>query len=276
MEERSDFMSEKDVIQNSQKPLTKKSLVDDLKKLGLQKGDIVIAHASMSKLGWIVGRETTVIDALLEVIGEDGTLIMPSQTGENSDPTYWQNPPVPKDWIEIIKENMPPFDPKRTPTREMGKVVNALLSHPLSQRSNHPQVSFCGIGKEAKYILANHSLNIGLGKNSPLQKLYDKNAKILLLGVGYGNCTSLHLSETKLDNVNIKKQGARISLNNISQWVEFDEVSYDDEDFEILGKDYEKEYSPRKHLIGNYECRLIQMVELCDFALDWFKNNRKQ
>lgn len=275
MQERSDFMNEKDVILNSQKPMTKKSLVDDLKQLGIQKGDIVIAHASMSKLGWIVGRETTVIDALLEVIGEDGTLIMPSQSGENSHPTYWQNPPVPEDWIEIIKENMPPFDKKRTPTRAMGKVVNALLAHPLCLRSNHPQVSFCGVGKLAKQVLDHHELKHGLSTGSPLQKLYDLNAKILLLGVGYENCTSLHLSESKLDNTPTYIQGSRMMIDGISQWVEFEEFCYDDQDFRQLGQDFEKEHPVSINTVGISTSRLIDMKTLCDFALFWFKANRK-
>lgn len=268
-------MSEKEAVLQTKTPITKNSLVNDLQALGLKQDDVIIAHVSMSKLGWMVGREVTILDAILEVLGDEGTLIMPSQTGDNSDPIYWQNPPVPSEWIDIIKENMPPFDPQRTPTRAMGKVVDQLLMHPSSIRSNHPQVSFCGIGKEAKEILDQHQLSYGLGNGSPLQKLYDRNAKILLLGVGYGNCTSLHLSETKLENVSTYKTGARMLLDGKSQWIEFEELSYDDEDFETLGLDYEKTHHVNKQMIGNYECRFIDLVDLCDFALNWFKENRK-
>ena len=267
-------MSEQNAILNSKAPITRESLRADLINLGLKENDIIIAHASMSKLGWVVGREVTIIDALLDVLGQNGTLIMPSQSGENSDPIYWQNPPVPKEWIETIKEHMPVFDPKRTPTRSMGKVVDNLLMHPDCIRSNHPQVSFCGVGKEAKKILSNHELTPGLGKGSPLQKLYDANAKILLLGVGYGNATALHLPESELENVKKHKTGAKILVDTIPTWVEFEEVSYDDEDFVLLGEAFEKEHDDQKYQIGNYECRLINMVELCDFASTWFKNNR--
>ncbi len=267
-------MSEQDTILNSQKPITRESLRNDLLNLGLKENDIIIAHASMSKLGWVVGREVTITDALLDVLGQNGTLIMPSQSGENSDPIYWQNPPVPKEWIETIKEHMPAFDPKRTPTRSMGKVVDNLLMHPACIRSNHPQVSFCGVGKYAKELLSHHELTPGLGSGSPLQKLYDMNAKILLLGVGYGNATALHLPESKLENVKKHKTGAKILVNTIPTWVEFEEISYNDEDFELLGEAFEKEHDVQKYQIGNYECRLINMVELCDFASCWFKNNR--
>ena len=70
------------------------------------------------------------------------------------------------------------------------------------------------------------------------------------------------------------KTGAKILVANIPTWVEFEEISYDDEDFELLGEAFEKEHYVQKYQIGNYECRLINMVELCDFASSWFKNNR--
>ena len=267
-------MSEKDAILNSEKPITRQSLKNDLMTLGLKQGDLILAHASMSKLGWIVGREVTIVDAILDVLGNEGTLIMPSQSGENSDPTYWQNPPVPTEWIEIIKEHAPAFDPKRTPTRTMGRVVDNLLMHPDCVRSNHPQVSFCGVGKDAKTILSNHQLTPGLGTGSPLQKLYEANAKILLLGVGYGNATALHLPESQLEGVKTHKQGAKILVDNIPTWVEFEEVCYDDEDFELLGEAFEKEHEVQKYKIGNYVCRLIDLKQLCDFATIWFKQHR--
>ena len=262
-------MSEKEVVLNTQIPITKESLVHDLKELGLKRGDLIIAHASMSKLGWIIGREVTIIDALLEALTDEGTLIMPSQTGDNSDPTYWQKPPVPSVWIDIIKEHMPVYDPLRTPTRSMGKVVDQLLLHPGSLRSYHPQVSFCGIGKHALEILSNHQLSPGLGKGSPLQKLYDLNAKILLLGVTYSNCTSLHLPQTLSNHITYHTNGSKMLVDGQPQWVEYQEVDYDDEYFEELGNDFEKEYSVNKYRIGNYECRLIDMKTLCDYALYW-------
>jgi len=267
-------MSELTSIEKISRPNTTASLIRDLKALGLQKGDVVIAHASLSALGWIAGREMAVIDALLAVLEPEGTLIMPSQSGENSDPQYWENPPVPESWWEEIRANMPPFDPDRTPTRAMGKIVDALLSYPGRIRSNHPQVSFCGVGPLASEILADHVLSPGLGKGSPLQKLYDHQAKILLLGVGYGNCTSLHLPESQLDNVSWYQSGASVSIDGKAQWISFEEIEYDDDDFEALGNDYEKIHQVCQGYVGAALCRYIDMQELCDFGLNWLKQHR--
>lgn len=73
--------------------------------------------------------------------------------------------------------------------------------------ADHPQVSFAGWGPMAESILKDHSLSRGLGSGSPLQKLYDLDAKVLLLGIGYERCTCLHLSESKLAGVPRYMQG---------------------------------------------------------------------
>lgn len=268
-------MTEKDSIALVTMPNTKTSLVADLRSLGIKEGDIVLAHAAMSKLGWIVGGETTVLDALVKVLGKTGTLIMPSQSGGNSAPELWQNPPVPEEWVPIIKENMPPFDSKRTPCRAMGKVVDALLCYPGALRSNHPQVSFCGYGKYANEILANHQLSPGLGEGSPLQKLYEKKAKILLLGVGYDHCTALHLSESHQKNLVWENTGASVLVGEQAKWIAYREIAYDDSDFEKLGTDYEAVYDTITGKVGAALCRYIDMQNLCDFADVWFTENRK-
>lgn len=268
-------MNEKEIIVTSKKAYSKQDIIADLQSLSLQQGDIVLVHSSLSKIGWVIGRENTIVEALQEVVGKEGTIIMPCFSGENSDPTRWQNPPVPKDWIEKIKEHMPPFDPNITPTREMGRIANAFWHYPGVLRSMHPQVSFCGYGKLAHQILDEHPLTPSLGSKSPLAKLYQYRAKVLLLGVGYSNCTCLHLSEANSLAVNKIKTGAKMYQDGKSKWVEFEEVDYDDSDFELLGLAYEKKYPVVTKDIGQAKSKIIDLVSICDFANTWFKENRK-
>ena len=171
-------MSEASVIQKSIRPQTKDTLKEDFQKIGIQKGDIVLVHSSMSQIGWIAGREIAVIEALIETVGEEGTIVMPSFSGENSQPELWQNPPVPADWISVIKDYMPPFECDKTPTREMGKIAEAFWHYPQVLRSYHPEVSFSARGKMANMIVEKHPLSPGFGKDSPLQRLYDLNAHV--------------------------------------------------------------------------------------------------
>ena len=86
--------NEQKVIAQTKKPSTVSSLVSDLKKLGITHGDDVIVHVSMSKIGWVCGGTQTVIEALLSAVGSGGTIIMPAQTTDNSDPAEWLQPSI--------------------------------------------------------------------------------------------------------------------------------------------------------------------------------------
>lgn len=72
---------------------TKQSLISDFKKLGIVEGETLLLHSSLSRLGWVNGGAETVISALLEVLGDEGTLVVPTYTGDNTDPAEWRSPP---------------------------------------------------------------------------------------------------------------------------------------------------------------------------------------
>ena len=48
-------MSEKNIIDKTKIPITKKSLLEDLEGLGIEKGDTLLVHSSLSSLGWVCG-----------------------------------------------------------------------------------------------------------------------------------------------------------------------------------------------------------------------------
>ena len=108
-------MSERQVIQKTRMPLTKAKLIEEFKLLGIKPTDSIIVHTSLSKFGFIIGGALTVIQALQDVVTE-GTIIMPTQSGDNSNPEEWKNPPVSTSWIPLIKEHSPAYDPAVTPT----------------------------------------------------------------------------------------------------------------------------------------------------------------
>ncbi|MFA0814467.1 MAG: aminoglycoside N(3)-acetyltransferase [Anaerofustis sp.] len=268
-------MSESQVIHHSALPLTTASIAADLRTLGIRNGDILLVHSSLSSLGWVCGSAIAVIDALLESVGADGTLCMPAHSGENSEPSKWENPPVPPEWCETIRANMPAYRAAVTPTRGMGKIAELFRSYPGTLRSDHPQVSFTANGKQAEQITKTHPLNPQFGIDSPLGELYRLGGKILLLGVGYGNCTSFHLSETLWSEMPKMKSGACILKNGQPQWTEFEDFDYDSDDFDLIGAalESETEYT-RIGRIGNAECRILPVKESVDFAEKWIAKNR--
>jgi aminoglycoside 3-N-acetyltransferase len=266
------------VIGRTSHPATKASLVQDFSVLGVKQGMTLLVHSSLSSLGWVSGGAAAVILALLEAIGPEGTLVMPTHSGDLSDPKEWRNPPVPEAWWPVIYESMPAFRADLTPTRGMGMVSETFRGMTGVLRSNHPQLSFAAYGPNAEQITTGHSLSSGMGEESPLARVYDLDGWVLLLGVGHGNNTSLHLAETRADFPGKKtiKNGAPVMVDGARQWVVLEDLAYNEEDFpeigKAFGKDTKQEITGR---VGEGEARLMPQRALVDFAVGWMETNRK-
>lgn len=267
-------MSEKKIIDNTKQTNTVDSIYRDLSKLGIKSDDTLLVHSSLSSLGWVCAGAQSVIIVLLKSVS-NGTLVMPTHSGDWSDPAKWENPPVPKEWLKIIYENMPAYDKDITPTRFMGKIPELFRILPNSIRSNHPQTSFCANGKYAKKITEDHPLTQQMGMESPLGALYRLGAKVLLLGVEYDSCTSFHLAETLNKNMPKEKTGTSIIEDGKRIWKWFSDYTYDSEDFEKLGRDFEKNSLVTKGKVGNAQCILFDMKTGVNFAAKWLSNNRE-
>jgi aminoglycoside 3-N-acetyltransferase len=259
-------------------PVTVASLRRDLTALGVEPGMVLLVHSSLSSLGWVCGKSVAVIEALESVLTPDGTLVMPTHSGELSEPSYWRDPPVPEAWWQTIRDTMPAFQPDLTPTRGMGLIPETFRKQEGVLRSHHPQVSFAAWGRYAKQITEDHGLAFSLGETSPLARLYDLNAHILLLGVGHGNNTSLHLAEYRANYPDKKviQQGAPILLKGKRLWQTFEDTETDDDDFETIGKAFAEE-GGLEHVgkIGQADAKLLPQKELVDFAVQWMEMNRK-
>lgn len=267
-------MSEGHIINKSENPVTIKSIVKDLRAIGIKSGDLLLVHSSLPSIGWVCGGPRSVIEALLQCIGDTGTLIMPAHSGDLSDPAKWENPPVPNQWLETIYNHMPVFEKDKTPTRGMGSIAELFRRYPKVIRSNHPQVSFCGRGPKALEILSNHPLSPQFGKDSPLGKLYDLNAKILLLGVDYNSCTSFHLAEAFYKEMPKRKYGTPLLINGERKWHWFEDLNYDSDDFTNIGCAFELENKISIGRIGQGLSKCFYMRKGVDFAYKYLKNNR--
>jgi aminoglycoside 3-N-acetyltransferase len=269
-------LSEEKSIEMVSHPGTRESITTDLRRLGIERGMVLLVHSSMSRIGWLNGGPVPVIRALMDVLTEQGTLIMPAHSSDLSDPQHWQNPPVPESWHETVRKTMPVFDPQLTPTRQMGRIAELFRTWPGVLRSSHPQVSFAAWGQRAAFVTENHTLENSLGENSPLARMYDLEGFILLLGVGYDRNTSFHLAEYRVPNPPSFRHGIPWKEGEEKIWKEYDDVDWDDDQFAGIGQDFERTSSVTMGYVGAAKCRLMSQCAAVDFAQEWITSHKKQ
>jgi aminoglycoside 3-N-acetyltransferase len=132
---------------------------------------------------------------------------------------------VPSDWWPLISESMPPYDPRVTPTRGMGVIAENFRSWPGALRSNHPTSSLAALGPRASETLSEQPLDDPHRKLSALALLYLLGGQVLLLGVGFGSNTSLHLAERRAfgDRQSRYQSGSPILAEGLRAWVQYEE-----------------------------------------------------
>lgn len=260
-------------------PVTVASLVADLQALGVQPGMTLLVHSSLRALGWVCGGPVAVVLALEEALGPTGTLVMPTFSTDLTDPSGWRNPPVPKVWWQTIRETMPAYDPLLTPTRRMGAIPECFRRQHDVLRSAHPQFSFAAWGAQAATLLADHHLPFSLGEQSPLARIYDHEGWVLLLGVGYGNNTSLHLAETRASFPGKREieSAAPVLVEGQRHWLRFADVDYDPSDFVAIGQAFAQATGlERRGRVGNADVILCPQRSLVDFGTTWITYHRKE
>jgi aminoglycoside 3-N-acetyltransferase len=254
----------------------KEDLVRELRRCGLQEGQAVFVHTSLSKLGFVVGGAETLIRALLEVVGDEGTLMMPSQTWKNLDPetgVHWEEP---VEWWPVIRAHWPAYDKLVTPAIGMGVVAEMLRKWPGAERSDHPARSVAAVGKHARYLTEDHDLSNIFGDGSPVDKLYQLNGRILLLGVGYDKNTSLHLAETRarFPSKGYVDESSAVMVQGKREWVTYRTQAVDDADFVRLGQEYDEVRNIPVHRLGDADVRLLDQRDLVDWATAWMEAHR--
>lgn len=154
-------------------PITQTIIENDLKKIGLTNGDIVNVHSSMKSIGQeITGGPQTVIQALINVLGPQGTLLMPVFC-------------KPESHINL----------RDIPSR-LGLITETFRNWPGVQRSNDPTHSVAAIGAAAEDLLKGHEDVPPLGMQSPLHKAALQGGKTLHLGTDLRSCSLIHIAES--------------------------------------------------------------------------------
>ena len=261
-------MTEHEIVEGTPVPRTRAGLAVNLGRLGVMPGSVLIVHASLSAIGWVAGGAQAVVEALLDVVGTTGTLVMPAHSTQLTDPTGWENPPVPARWHEAVRASLPAYDPYRTPTRAMGALAELFRAWPGALRGPHPTLSFAALGPQAERIVLGQQLSDPLGEHGPLGHLHRLGAQILLLGVGYDSCTALHLAERRAwPDGPCVDEGAPMLVDGERKWVRWRAPLLDTDPFPAIGRELEASGLVRIGLVGSASCRLGPVATAVDAAV---------
>ena len=138
-------------------------LVAGFKRIGLQAGDTVLVHSAYKSFGGVEGGPQVVIDALLDVLGPEGTLIMPTFNFDFNKGQSW--------------------DVRTTPS-QMGVLTELVRNDPRAKRVFHPIYSFSIIGKYAAELTRERYKSC-YERKSVFGRLRDLDAKIMIVGLDY-------------------------------------------------------------------------------------------
>ncbi len=233
---------------------TRTQLSEQFHKAGLAPGDAVILHSSLKSLGVVEGGAEAVVDALLEVIGPRGHLLVP---------TFTYCLPM---W------NIPPFDVRTTKSR-VGAITETVRLRPDALRSFHPTHSVAVVGPEKETVTRNHLHATPLGVDCPFDRMRKYGAKILMLGTTQDTNSSLHLCEVlaKLPYVEVAfSEGQDFELAwfiNEEGQVEYTpiyEVPGCSRGFRVVEEPLRRAGVLRDVMIGNAPSQLLLLEELIE------------
>lgn len=164
----------------------KEQLVNELQQMGIQAGDTLLVHSAMSKIGYLENGPETLIEALRTAIGPTGNLLMPTSPNASFQ-------------LEYAKSN-PVFDVANSPSR-LGAITEYFRKLPGVKRSLHPTEPVAALGPDAEWLTGGHLGELSpYTSNSPFARIYEKQGKILYVGVSLDNAgTNLHTLEDAVD-----------------------------------------------------------------------------
>lgn len=254
-------------------PVTKDDIVNALHRLGVTGNMILEVHSSLSSFHYVIGGARTVVDALIEVAGEGGTILMPTQVSDNTEPSDWVNPPVAASLYRTVRAAIPPYDPKNSDISSMGEIVKNFRHRDGVEISGHPNVSYAAYGRYARLLCNRQSTHFPLAEESPAARLYELKGFVLLLGADFDSCTCMHLAEYRTDCRPIKINGSKVSTPEGDKWVRYLDLDIDSSSFTKVRQRMAAKNMIRETNLGGCHIQFFSAVNAIDEAEKMFEQS---
>jgi aminoglycoside 3-N-acetyltransferase len=251
---------------------TRPELAVHLTALGLVNGDAVLVHASLRLVGPILGGPDSLIAAIRDVIGPEGTLLAYCD---------WQMEEAALSRPEL-RPHIPPFDPTASRSiRDNGAFPELVRTTPGARRSGNPGASCAALGGQADWFTADHALDYGYGLQSPFGKLVEARGKTMLIGAPLDTMTLLHHAEhlANIPGKRIRRYETPVLVDGQTVWRWFEEFDTGDPIVEGLADDYFEDIVEdflatsrgRRGLIGHAPSVLVEAEPIVRFAVNWLE-----
>ena len=244
-----------------------------------------MAHCRMSALGRVVGGAETVVRALLDTLGPEGTLM--AYTG-------WQDePPDDLDALDdetkrIYLEEHPAYDPRvALSRRDHGRVPEALRTWPGACHSGHPEAGVAAVGPLAEALTARHPCDDAYGAGTPYAWLAELGGQVAVLGAPLDTVTLVHHAEAVAEVPGKRRvsYGMPVSAGGERVWRTFSDIDTSEGALpyeRVLGEEDYIEHIARSALaagvgrsgpVGEGTAYLFDARGLVEHAVGWIERN---
>ncbi|MEW6287614.1 MAG: AAC(3) family N-acetyltransferase [Chloroflexota bacterium] len=230
--------------------ISAETLTRQLLDLGVQPGSVLLVHTSFSKVKPVEGGPAGLIAALRAALGPNGTLVMPSMSYDDDHP----------------------FDKSRSHCAEMGVVADTFWRLPGVLRSDNNH-AFAALGPHAERILAPHPIDFPHGLDSPVGRVYELDGQVLLLGVGHGANTTIHLAESMAGVRYRRDKYLTILKDGKPTRLEYREIDHCCRNFILAEGWLEERGLQRRGTVGNAEARLVRSRDVVTVVVERLKQN---
>lgn len=259
--------------------VTRSQLRRDFAALGVAPGQTIMLHVSVRAIGWIVGGPDVVLDALLDLLTPDGTLMMYVAWEDRTDDMLtW-----PPERQAVYRAECPAFDPITSRAYRRWSILGEYLrTRKGACRSANPGASMVALGSRARSLTEDHPLAYGYGPGSPLAKLCEIRGQVLQVGVSPETVTLLHFSEHMADVAykRIVRYPVPVLKAGKHTWVEIEEfdtgdgiVDWPEDYFAVIVSEYLAAGRARSGMVGAAPAHLFDGADLHAYAVAWMERS---
>jgi aminoglycoside 3-N-acetyltransferase len=263
--------------------VTRSTLAHDLRALGLQPGGVVMVHTRMSALGWVVGGSETVVRAVLEVLGPEGTLAAYASWDDH----VYHAGDWPAEHRDAYLAEPPAFDVATgEAARDHGRIPERVRTWPDARRSAHPEASVVAVGARAEWLTAEHPDDDGYGERSPFARFVEADGQVLMLGAPLETITLLHHAEALARGAGkryvtyrvLVAEGGGVQERSYTD-IETSEGAFDykrlglpDDEFAVIARDALDAGIGVRGRVGAGDCHLFPAPALATFGVAWMED----